>query len=92
VTRVATINANVLDRIVILGLVISWGKGFKKRSHFISYCQSYSSIVKKLVVLKENFILFDDHTETYNAVKSSRGGYPRLRIHGLPFAWLEMIC
>ncbi len=72
VTRVATINANVLDRIVILGLVISWGKGFKKDHILYLTVNLIQALLKKLVVLKENFILFDYHTETYDAVNSSR--------------------
>ena len=72
VTRVATINANVLDRIVILGLVISWGKGLKKDHILYLTVNLIQALLKKLVVLKENFILFDYHTETYDAVISSR--------------------
>ncbi|MEI6345198.1 MAG: hypothetical protein WCP41_07570 [Verrucomicrobiota bacterium] len=71
-TRVATINANVLDRIVILGLVISWGKGLKKDHILYLTVNLIQALLKKLVVLKENFILFDYHTETYDAVISSR--------------------
>ena len=70
--RVATINANVLDRIVILGLVISWGKGLKKDHILYLTVNLIQALLKKLVVLKENFILFDYHTETYDAVISSR--------------------
>jgi len=57
---------------VILGLVISWGKGLKKDHILYLTVNLIQALLKKLVVLKENFILFDYHTETYDAVISSR--------------------
>ena len=57
---------------MILGLVISWGKGLKKDHILYLTVNLIQALLKKLVVLKENFILFDYHTETYDAVISSR--------------------